>query len=185
MSERFDAIIIGAGIIGASIGLELARKGWKTLNLDALPAAGYGSTSGSCAIIRTHYSTYDGCAMAYEGFFYWKDWERYLEAEDERGQWIDDWCTVAWGAWQQGRSVDAEQALRVLSLADERPTRSLFLRGHMARASGAEETKRIASKTASISAASLTPGSPRARAPVSRGWCGRAPARHPRSGEAG
>lgn len=85
MSERYDAVIIGAGIIGASIGLELSRKGWKTLNLDALPAAGYGSTSGSCAIIRTHYSTFDGCAMAYEGFFYWKDWEAYLEAEDERG----------------------------------------------------------------------------------------------------
>ena len=85
MSERYDAIIIGAGIIGAAVGLELARKGWKTLNLDKLPAAGYGSTSASCAIIRTHYSTVDGTAFAYEGYFYWKDWARYLGVEDERG----------------------------------------------------------------------------------------------------
>ncbi len=85
MTERYDAIIIGAGIIGAAVGLELARKGWKTLNLDKLPAAGYGSTSASCAIIRTHYSTLDGTAFAYEGYFYWKDWARYLGVEDERG----------------------------------------------------------------------------------------------------
>ncbi|MHA1524388.1 MAG: NAD(P)/FAD-dependent oxidoreductase [Alphaproteobacteria bacterium] len=85
MTDRFDAIIIGAGIIGANIGLELARKGLKTLNIDALPAAGYGSTSNSCAIIRTHYSTWAGAAFAYEGFFYWKDWGAYLGVADERG----------------------------------------------------------------------------------------------------
>lgn len=85
MDERYDAIIIGAGIIGAAIGLELARKGWKTLNVDKAPAAGYGSTSGSCAIIRTHYSTLDGAALAYEGYWYWKDWAGYLATPDERG----------------------------------------------------------------------------------------------------
>jgi sarcosine oxidase subunit beta len=54
MSTQYDAIIIGAGIIGGAIGLELARTGSKTLNVDRLPAAGYGSTSNSCAIIRFH-----------------------------------------------------------------------------------------------------------------------------------
>jgi len=86
MSEQqYDAIIIGAGIIGAAIALELGRAGWRTLNVDTLPAAGYGSTSNSCAIIRTHYSTLDGSALAYEGYFYWKSWAEYLGVEDERG----------------------------------------------------------------------------------------------------
>jgi sarcosine oxidase, subunit beta len=85
MSRSCDAIIIGAGIIGAAVGLELARKGWKTLNVDMAPAAGYGSTSGSCAIIRTHYSTLEGTAFAYDGFFYWKHWRDYLGVDDERG----------------------------------------------------------------------------------------------------
>ncbi|MFT5657130.1 MAG: sarcosine oxidase subunit beta [Gammaproteobacteria bacterium] len=85
MNNQYDAIIIGAGIIGAAVGLELSRKGWKTLNIDKLPAAGYGSTSASCAIIRTHYSTLDGTAFAYEGYFYWKDWAAYLGTDDERG----------------------------------------------------------------------------------------------------
>ena len=96
MTERYDAIVIGAGIIGAAVGLELSRKGWKTLNVDKAPAAGYGSTSASCAIIRTHYSTLDGTAFAYEGYFYWKRWADYLDAEDERGlaEFYDRGCLV-------------------------------------------------------------------------------------------
>jgi len=50
-----------------------------------LPAAGYGSTSNSCAIIRVHYSTLDGTALAYDGYFYWADWQDYLDCQDESG----------------------------------------------------------------------------------------------------
>jgi sarcosine oxidase subunit beta len=85
MTEKYDAVIIGAGIIGASIAFELAKKGYKTLNVDKLNAAGAGSTINTCAIIRTHYSTLEGTAMAYEGYLQWKDWEKYLGVEDERG----------------------------------------------------------------------------------------------------
>ncbi len=87
MSKSYDAIIIGAGIIGCATSLALGRKGWKLLNLDRLPAAGYGSTSGSCAIIRPYYSTLDGSAMAYESHYYWKNWAEYLGRDDvdERG----------------------------------------------------------------------------------------------------
>ena len=87
MSESFDAIIIGAGIIGSATSYALARKGWRVLNIDRLPACGYGSTSGSCAIIRPYYSTLDGSAMAYESHFYWANWADYLGGDDvdERG----------------------------------------------------------------------------------------------------
>ncbi|MCG8376436.1 MAG: FAD-binding oxidoreductase, partial [Chlorobiales bacterium] len=78
-NQKCDAIIIGAGVIGAAIGFELAKKGYQTLNLDFNPTSGYGSTSASCAIVRAHYSTEDGVAMAYEGFKYWLDWENYLD----------------------------------------------------------------------------------------------------------
>ena len=85
MTEQADAIIIGAGIIGAATALELSRKGHRTLSVDKNPAAGYGPTSASCAVIRVHYSTLEGTAFAYEGYFYWKDWAKYLGTEDERG----------------------------------------------------------------------------------------------------
>ena len=85
MTKKYDALIIGAGIIGASIAFELAKKGYKTLNVDKLSAAGAGSTINSCAIIRTHYSTLEGTAMAYESYLHWKNWAEYLGVEDERG----------------------------------------------------------------------------------------------------
>lgn len=80
-----DAIIIGAGVIGASLAFELSKRGHRTINLDKLPASGYGSTSNSCAIVRFSYSTVDGVAMAYEGARYWQRWSQYLGVEDERG----------------------------------------------------------------------------------------------------
>ncbi len=75
-----DAIIIGTGVIGSAISLELARAGWKTLSLDRNREIGHGSTAGSCAIVRMHYSTFDGTAFAWEGYHYWRDWAEYLEA---------------------------------------------------------------------------------------------------------
>jgi sarcosine oxidase subunit beta len=96
MAKKYDAVVIGAGIIGCCIAFELAKKGYKTLNVDKLDAAGHGSTSNSCAVIRLHYSTPDGVAMAREGYFYWLDWERYLETVDEAGMvhYINTGCLV-------------------------------------------------------------------------------------------
>jgi len=86
MNKKYDAIIIGAGVIGCPIAYELAKMGYKTLNIDKLTDAGEGSTAASCAIVRAHYSTEDGVAMAYDGFKYWLDWENYLgNVKDEKG----------------------------------------------------------------------------------------------------
>jgi sarcosine oxidase subunit beta len=96
MSKNYDAIVIGAGIIGCCVAYELAKKGYKTLNVDKLPAAGSGSTSNSCAVIRLHYSTPDGVAMARESYFYWLNWEKYLGVKDPKGmiRYINHGCLV-------------------------------------------------------------------------------------------
>jgi len=96
MAEKFDAVVIGAGIIGACVGLELARQGRNVINVDRLPGAGMGSTAGSCAVIRFHYSTPDGVAMAREGYYYWLDWPKYLRTIDPTGlvKYINLGCLV-------------------------------------------------------------------------------------------
>jgi sarcosine oxidase subunit beta len=85
MTKAYDAVIIGAGIIGCSTAFELVKTGLKTLNIDKLSAAGNGSTANSCAVIRVHYSTLEGTAVAYEGYHYWNEWEHYLGVEDPLG----------------------------------------------------------------------------------------------------
>ncbi len=77
-----DLIVIGAGVIGSAIAYELSLRGRRTLNLDALPAAGYGSTSCSSAIVRFSYSTPTGVSMAWEALHYWQHWGDYLQHED-------------------------------------------------------------------------------------------------------
>jgi glycine/D-amino acid oxidase-like deaminating enzyme len=37
MTKTYDAIIIGAGVIGAPIAYELSKMGYKTMSVDKLP----------------------------------------------------------------------------------------------------------------------------------------------------
>ena len=83
MKSSYDALIIGSGIIGCAVAYELSKTGRRTVNVDTLPAAGYGSTSNSCAVVRVHYSTLEGTAVAYESYKYWDDWAGYLGLPDD------------------------------------------------------------------------------------------------------
>ena len=85
MDAKYDVVIIGSGVIGVATAFELSKKGFQTLNVDKLSAAGAGSTINTCGNIRFHYSTWDGVAMAYESSFYWDNWKNYLETRDDRG----------------------------------------------------------------------------------------------------
>ena len=76
--DTADVIIIGTGVIGTATSFELAKQGCKTVCVDRNSQIGHGSTAGSCAIIRMHYSTREGTAFAFEGYHYWRDWADYL-----------------------------------------------------------------------------------------------------------
>lgn len=96
MSKTADAIIIGAGVIGTAIAFELARRGMRTVSVDRNSQAGHGSTAGSCACIRMHYSTFDGTAFAWEGYHYWRDWADYLQlpADTTLARYVETGCLV-------------------------------------------------------------------------------------------
>jgi len=85
MSEQHDVIVIGAGVMGASITLELARTGRSVVCVDAGPAVGAGSTSSSSAIIRFNYSTFDSVLTAWEAADRWKHFAGHLGVEDPDG----------------------------------------------------------------------------------------------------
>jgi sarcosine oxidase subunit beta len=80
-----DVVVIGAGIVGSSIALEVARSGRDVLVLDKGGGAGLGSTSASSAIIRFHYSTFEGVATAWEAKFCWEQWPDHLGTIDPAG----------------------------------------------------------------------------------------------------
>lgn len=85
MSVTADAVVIGAGVIGASAALELSRLGLRVVVADKAGGAGHGSTSASSAIVRFNFSTRDGVAAAWESQHCWERWPEHLAFADEAG----------------------------------------------------------------------------------------------------
>ncbi|MDQ1685158.1 MAG: hypothetical protein QOC82_1895 [Frankiaceae bacterium] len=77
-----DAVVVGAGVIGAAIAYELARAGRDVVVVDRLGGPGHGSTSASSAIIRFNYSTWAGVALSWEAKHCWESWREHLAAPD-------------------------------------------------------------------------------------------------------
>jgi len=77
------AAIIGGGVVGCSIALELRRLGFEAAVFDKNGEVGHGSTSSSCGIVRRFYSQPGMIAMAHEGAHIWADWAEYLGPIDE------------------------------------------------------------------------------------------------------
>jgi sarcosine oxidase, subunit beta len=80
-----DVVVIGAGIVGSSAALELARRGLDVLVVDKAGGPGMGSTSASSAIVRFNYSTFAGVAISWESKFRWEAWEEHLGYRDPNG----------------------------------------------------------------------------------------------------
>ena len=78
-ASAYDAIVIGAGIIGCAVSLELGRAGRRVLCVDAGATAGSGSTGASSAIVRFHYSDATAILAAWDSYFDWIGWRDYLQ----------------------------------------------------------------------------------------------------------
>jgi glycine/D-amino acid oxidase-like deaminating enzyme len=74
-------VVIGAGVIGSSVALAMARAGHDVVVVDRNSSAGMGSTSSSSAVIRFNYSTRDAVNLAWEAYHYWKRWPEFLGVE--------------------------------------------------------------------------------------------------------
>jgi sarcosine oxidase subunit beta len=85
MSLAVDVVVVGAGVIGSAIALELARTGRSVVVVDKASGPGQGSTSASSAVIRFNYSTWDGIALSWESKHCWEHWVDHLEGVDEAG----------------------------------------------------------------------------------------------------
>jgi len=75
-----DVVIVGAGILGASAALALARAGHSVIVLDRLGAAGLGSTSASAGIVRIHATDPQSCLIADDAVRVWESWAAFLQA---------------------------------------------------------------------------------------------------------
>jgi sarcosine oxidase subunit beta len=79
------ATVVGAGVVGCALGLELRRHGFDVTVVDKNGDVGHGSTAASCGIVRRFYSQPGMIAMAHEAAHVWADWDSFLgPIDDER-----------------------------------------------------------------------------------------------------
>ncbi len=77
MSETYDAIVVGAGVVGASTAFHLAKLGGLKVCIVERGGVCTGGTAKSCAIVRSHYSVPTNTELtlkSIEMFGHFKDW---------------------------------------------------------------------------------------------------------------
>lgn len=75
--------IVGGGIVGCAIALEMRRRDHEVTVIDRNGEVGHGSTAASVGIVRRFYSQPGMIAMAHEGAFLWADWSSYIGPIDD------------------------------------------------------------------------------------------------------
>jgi sarcosine oxidase, subunit beta len=75
-----DAIIIGAGVHGASLAFHLAQRGMKALVLEK-KFVGAGATGRSSGLVRMHYDVKQDSELAWVSFQYFRNWREMIGGE--------------------------------------------------------------------------------------------------------
>ena len=81
MTQNFDAIVIGAGVMGASIAFHLAERGLKTSILERNVTAS-GATGHSSGLVRMHYDLAAESELTFKSYkLYFSNWKERVGGE--------------------------------------------------------------------------------------------------------
>jgi sarcosine oxidase subunit beta len=81
MPETAEAIIIGAGVMGASLAFHLTRVGLKSVTVLEKTALCGGMTAKSGALVRMHYTNEPEARMAFAALHYFQHWQDIVGGE--------------------------------------------------------------------------------------------------------
>jgi sarcosine oxidase, subunit beta len=81
MPETAEAIIIGAGVMGASLAFHLTRAGLKSVTVLDKTALCGGMTAKSGALVRMHYTNEPEARMAFAALHYFQHWQDIVGGE--------------------------------------------------------------------------------------------------------
>ena len=79
MSDSFDVVVVGGGLVGASTAFHLAARSDLTVALLERGGICSGGTASSCAIVRTHYSVPSNVALTVESLKIFDEFPAYLD----------------------------------------------------------------------------------------------------------
>lgn len=83
MNRTADVVIVGAGVIGLCIAMQLARRSkLQIVVLDRAKSPGEGSTGASSAVCRFKYSRRETVLLARDGIHAYHEWPDFLQLQD-------------------------------------------------------------------------------------------------------
>jgi sarcosine oxidase subunit beta len=80
MTQNYDVIVIGAGVVGVSVAFHLAERGLKPVILERKEIAS-GATGRSSGLVRMHYDLESDSRLAWVSFQYFKNWRARVGGE--------------------------------------------------------------------------------------------------------
>jgi sarcosine oxidase subunit beta len=80
MTQNYDVIVIGAGVVGVSVAFHLAERGLKPVILERKEIAS-GATGRSSGLVRMHYDLETDSRLAWVSFQYFKNWRARVGGE--------------------------------------------------------------------------------------------------------
>ena len=80
MTQNYDVIVIGAGVVGVSVAFHLAERGLKPVILERREIAS-GATGRSSGLVRMHYDLEADSRLAWVSFQYFRNWRERVGGE--------------------------------------------------------------------------------------------------------
>lgn len=128
--KNYDLVIVGAGIIGLSIALQVARRSsLRVLVLERAPGVGEGSTGASSAVCRHRYSRKEMVDFARDGISAYRNWSAFTGLEQPRAEFQQHgvlWMPGSDSAWAERE----HKRMRALGIAtavlDDRELQARF-----------------------------------------------------------
>ena len=107
MTDSFDVIVVGAGVVGASAAFHLARlDGAKVCVVDRGPVCG-GGTAKSCAIVRSHYSIASNTELTLASLEIFRNFQDYLGDEEVDSGFVNSGYLIVVGEGDMARRLKA------------------------------------------------------------------------------
>ncbi|MGH8875377.1 MAG: NAD(P)/FAD-dependent oxidoreductase, partial [Acidimicrobiia bacterium] len=108
MRETADVVVVGAGIIGASIAYNLVRRGaGKVVALDKGAGPAEGSTGASSSIVRCRYTHPEVVRLALDGQHAYREWADFTGLDRPRSS-----LHQVGVLWMMGESPDQVEVVR-------------------------------------------------------------------------
>ena len=105
MSYRADVVVIGSGIVGASIAYQLARRGVSVIAVDKGRGPAEGSTGASSSICRCRYTHPEVVRLAFHGQTAYGNWAEFTGLAEPRSG-----LERVGVLWMMGEGTDKVQA---------------------------------------------------------------------------